>query len=260
MYPIIHLGNFQIGTYGLCCVLGGMFAVLLMLWNARYFNHNRYDLIEATAFILLGALAGAKLLYIITSWDYIINIFNKNGFSTETISYFMQSGFVFYGGFFGGLMAIILYAKFQKKSVMEYLKCIAPSIPLAHAFGRIGCFMAGCCYGIPFEPPIGIIMPNAIAAPQNIPLFPVQLLESLLNLILAVILQILIIKIKHKERIVYLYLIIYPIIRIFTEQFRYDSERGFFLGFSTSEIISVCILICGVILLLKNIYIKKNQQ
>ena len=46
MYPIIHLfGNFQIGTYGLCCVLGGVFAVLLMLWNAKYFNHNRYDLI-----------------------------------------------------------------------------------------------------------------------------------------------------------------------------------------------------------------------
>ena len=120
--------------------------------------------------------------------------------------------------------------------------------------------MAGCCYGIPFDPPIGIIMPDAIAAPQNIPLFPVQLLESTLNLLLAVILQILMIKIKNKERIVYLYLIIYPVIRIFTEQFRYDSERGFFLGFSTSEIISACILIFGVVLLLKNICITKKQQ
>ncbi|MDE6020386.1 MAG: prolipoprotein diacylglyceryl transferase [Ruminococcus sp.] len=253
MYPLISIGKLVIGTYGICCVLGGGFALLLALFNCRYSKLNRYDLIEASALVILGAVLGAKLLYFIVDFDFIMDIFKKDGFNMDTLMSVMQGGFVFYGGFMGGLAAIMIYAKTQKKTPWLYIMTIAPGIPLAHAFGRVGCFMAGCCYGIPSEE-FGIAFTHSLGAPNGIKLFPVQLLEAALLLILSVIMQFYMSKTKRHHCTVYIYIFLYPIIRIFTERFRYDdSERGIYLGLSTSTWISLCIIAVGIILLVVDI-------
>lgn len=249
MYPIIEFFHITIGTYGICCVLGGGLAVLMALFNCRYSKLNRYDLIEAAALIILGAVIGAKLLYVAVDYDYIIHIFKDYGFNLNTLRDVLQGGFVFYGGFFGGLLAAFLYAKTQKKSLWLYLMTIAPGIPVAHAFGRVGCFMAGCCYGIPSEE-FGIAFTNALGAPNGIKLFPVQLLEAALLLILGLIMQIYLMRTKRHHSVIYIYLFAYPVIRIITERFRYDdAERGIFLGLSTSTWISIAIIAAGLIML-----------
>ena len=252
MYPIIEFFHITIGTYGVCCVLGGGLAVLLALFNCKYSKLNRYDLIEAAALVILGAIIGAKLLYLIVDFDTILFMFREYGFNLDTLTSVMQGGFVFYGGFLGGLALVMQYAKTQRKSPWLYLMTIAPGIPLAHSFGRLGCFMAGCCYGCPSEE-FGIAFTQSIGAPNGIKLFPVQLLEAGLLLILAVIMQIYYTKSKHHHCTIYLYLFLYPVIRIITEQFRYDdAQRGILLGLSTSTWISIGIIIAGLILLVRD--------
>ena len=155
------------------------------------------------------------------------------------------------GGLLGGLAALLLYLHHFQLPYGVYLSSITPAVPLAHAFGRIGCFFAGCCYGIPYAPPIGICLKNAIGtAPTDIQLFPVQLLESGLDFLLAGLLQLCFRKRTRKTDVIPFYCIGYAGIRLFTERFRYDTERGIYFGLATSEWISLALAICGVLLLL----------
>ncbi len=249
MFPILNIGPFSIGVYGICCTVGIVLAGLLSLYNAKSQKIDKYDMIICFAAILIGAFIGAKLLYLIIDFNFVRQYFEQNGFNFETLSGIMQGGFVFYGGFIGGILGILIFSGIRKVSPIHFITVIAPSVPLAHAFGRVGCFMAGCCYGIPSEK-FGIAFTNSIGAPNGIKLLPVQLLEAGLLLILAAICQIYFLKSKHRHCNVYFYLFLYPIIRIVTECFRYDdAERGIFFGLSTSTWISICIIVAGIILL-----------
>ena len=190
MYPIVSLFGLSLGTYGICCVIGGALAIWLAIRNGKRFQQDRFAMLEACVWALIGGFLGAKLLYLLVSFSDIMEMFQTSGFNWNTISSLLEGGFVFYGGLLGGLAALLLYLHHFQLPYGVYLSSITPAIPLAHAFGRIGCFFAGCCYGIPYDPPIGICLKNAIGtAPTDIPLFPVQLLESGLNLLLAGLLQ-----------------------------------------------------------------------
>lgn len=250
MYPILNIGPFTIGMYGVCCTVGIAMACLAALSNGRRSNINSYNLIICFAATLIGGFLGAKLLYLIVDFHSICEMFANRGVNMETISSVVQGGFVFYGGFIGGLLGILILSRILKVSPIHFISVIAPGVPLAHAFGRLGCFMAGCCYGFPSEK-YGIAFTQSIGAPNGIKLFPVQLLEASLLLVLALIMQTYYIKSKHRHCNMYIYLFIYPFIRIFTERFRYDdAERGIYFGLSTSTWISIGIITAGVILLI----------
>lgn len=250
MCPFIDVFGFDVGTYGICCIIGGALAILLALYNKQETGLTSLDIVEAAAFIIIGGVAGAKILYLIADFDTVAYIIIEYGITLKTVMGLLQGGFVFYGGFIGGFAMLLIYSKWQRIDTMLFITAIAPSIPLAHAFGRIGCFMAGCCYGVPSED-FGIAFTDSLGAPNDIKLFPVQLLESVLLIILAAAMQIFTMKSKHRHCTVYIYLFAYPIIRIFTERFRYDdSQRGIWLGISTSTWISIAIIIVGIILYL----------
>ena len=251
MYPIISLFGLSLGTYGICCVIGGALAIWLAIRNGKRFQQDRFAMLEACVWALIGGFLGAKLLYLLVSFSDIVEMFQTSGFNWDTISSLLEGGFVFYGGLLGGLAALLLYLHHFQLPYGVYLSSITPAVPLAHAFGRIGCFFAGCCYGIPYDPPIGICLKNAIGtAPTDIPLFPVQLLESGLDFLLAGLLQLCFRKRTRKTDVIPFYCIGYAGIRLFTERFRYDTERGIYFGLATSEWISLALAICGVLLLL----------
>ena len=172
MYPIVSLFGLSLGTYGICCVIGGALAIWLAIRNGKRFQQDRFAMLEACVWALIGGFLGAKLLYLLVSFSDIVEMFQTSGFNWNTISSLLEGGFVFYGGLLGGLAALLLYLHHFQLPYGVYLSSITPAIPLAHAFGRIGCFFAGCCYGIPYDPPIGICLKNAIGtAPTDIPLF-----------------------------------------------------------------------------------------
>lgn len=136
----------------------------------------------------------------------------------------------------------------KKASFYEYAAVIVPAIPLAHAIGRIGCFLAGCCYGRIVDTPISVCYRNPIGgAPVGVPVFPIQLVESACNILVFVILLIYTRKRLKAGSVLFLYSILYGIERFCLEYFRADEIRGIFLGLSTSQWISIAMIIFGIV-------------
>ena len=109
MYPIISLFGLSLGTYGICCVIGGALAIWLAIRNGKRFQQDRFAMLEACVWALIGGFLGAKLLYLLVSFSDIVEMFQTSGFNWNTISSLLEGGFVFYGGLLGGLAALLLY-------------------------------------------------------------------------------------------------------------------------------------------------------
>lgn len=211
-------------------------------------------------FILLYAYAGcfgmigAKVLYLIVNadkidWSRILD--------PEYFQILMSGGFVFYGGLIGGIIAMPAVKKIHKIDTHGIIKVVMPCIPLAHALGRIGCHLTGCCYGVEYDGPFHIVYRNNYFAPNGVGLFPVQLTEAVFNFILAMALLIYLLKKGPSVVSVYIYIIAYSVGRFILEFFRGDdSERGIFFFLSTSQIISIIIIIVTLVY----IYFKKQLK
>jgi len=244
MFPFIIIIGRPIGTYQIAMLLG-IFS--MGIYACRLCTKNGYDDSDGINFLLLssiGVFAGGHILYSIVNYQIIINVV-KNISNIDSLQNIINAvgliwgGNVFYGGLLGGILAaiIIINRRPQYKYLLDF---ITPSIPLFHFFGRIGCFFAGCCFGI--ESLFGITFHHSIVEEANgVNRFPVQLLEAFVNLILFILLDIFRRKIYFKNNLIYVYLLFYSTARFFIEFFRGDSYRGIFFIFSTSQIISIII-------------------
>ena len=200
----------------------------------------------------VGVIIGGPVLYALVnlkdSIEELKNIPEMDTFST--IIYTIQTFFggnIFYGGLLGGLLAafILTHKKPRFKPIVDLA---AAGIPLFHFWGRIGCFLGGCCYGI--ESPFGFTMHYSIAPGANdVSRFPVQLLESFFNLCLFFGLHYIRSKNLFKNKMIFLYLACYSTGRFFLEFLRGDAYRGFFLSMSTSQNISIILFIFSVLML-----------
>lgn len=245
----IHIGTLFIPYYGLLIVIGLAVGVLAGYIQTRLYGLEFDDFILLACFTGLGAVVGAKLLYLAVSWK---DIDFTRLTDPEYINLLMNGGFVFYGGLIGGLAGIFLGGRIVKVQVMRYVQICIPCIPIVHAFGRFGCAAAGCCYGIPYDGIGAVVYTESLIAPEHVSLFPVQALEAVLNLMLAAALFLYVHKKKGKElKSLEIYLGVYAVIRFILEFFRYDdSERGILLGVSTSQWISVGLIAAVLIVLI----------
>ena len=157
-----------------------------------------------------------------------------------------KGGFVFYGGLLGGILGVYIYAKQFKISFKSLLLTLLPIVPLIHAIGRIGCLCAGCCYGMEYDGFGAIVFHNSVLAPNNVPLFPMQIVEAICNLIIFIILLCTYKKFLGTYKTLGLYLILYSIVRFILEFFRGDLIRGIYFSLSTSQWISIILLIFGI--------------
>lgn len=241
--------------YGLCIVIGLVCAASLGLFLCHKKNLDVNNFIIICSYLIAFGFLGAKILYIIVSIK-LINF--KEVFSSfKAFNEFISSGFVFYGGLLGGFVALIFVKKVHSIDIKDYLQILAPSVALAHAFGRIGCSLAGCCYGKVTSSCFCYIYKNSIAAPNNVRLVPVQGIESAFLFIFAILFTILNLK-KVKINIFILYVFLYSILRFVLEFFRGDIERGIFMSLSTSQIISAFLFICVIVYFIKNLKAKVN--
>ena len=214
-----------------------------------------------------GAVIGAHIVYGITNTDKIIELF-KNIKDYNFISFCQtlfgnyMGGMVFYGGLIGGLIALVISDKVSQKyfrgDVM--FDAVAVAIPLFHTFGRIGCFLGGCCYGIASDIGFTVHGNTLYPALNDVNRLPVQLIESGLNLILFFVLLALYKKGKFQHRLLIVYFYIYPVIRFIDEFFRGDEIRGFFMGLSTSQIISILLFIYALVFTIIDIRKRKLQK
>ncbi len=254
MNPYFTLFGKQIPYYGLLfmggILLGGVLAVL----HSSKRGIKKIDVVYSACFAGIGGIVGAKLLSIITSLQYIIE------YSPSFVDV-ISNGFVFYGGLLGGFGGLAIYCKAFKLPLVDYMDVFAVCVPPCHAIGRIGCYLSGCCFGIPYDGLFSVVYNNPIDinTPKGIPLLPVQLIEAVCLLALFVILEILFFKSKRKGVVASVYLIAYAVIRTVIEFFRGDRARGLLFGVSTSQIISVLIIV-AVVAVMVYTKLKSNKK
>lgn len=261
LYKIMHVFfNFcgiTIPSYGLMIAIGVVTANLLALFSLKKYKLDGNDFLILEGYVFLGAFIGAKLLYIIASFRSIDwnNIFTNLSYFND----FMKSGFVFYGGLIGGLLFLILGGKLHHINYALYAKHFIFLIPWIHGFGRIGCFLAGCCYGIPYNGIFSVRFPKNSLAPANINLFPIQLAEAIFLFFIAIIIFLIDNFSTSFTHTTAIYFISYSILRFILEFFRYDEIRGKIWNISTSQWISLG-LFGGTVIYLYSSYKHKNKQ
>ena len=233
--------------YQIMAILGIFAAGIYVCRICKKTGHDDNEAIIFLLTISVGALTGGSLLYLTVNIRNVIVILNNVSFTSFRVFFdvfrILFGGSVFYGGLLGGILTAIIFV--YKQPHYRYLVNItAPAIPLFHFFGRLGCFLGGCCYGI--ECTFGFTAQHSLLEEANgVSRFPVQLLEALFNIILFFILDCFRRKNIFKQRLIFIYLLSYSAGRFLIEFLRGDAYRGFFLGLSTSQIISV-LMFCSV--------------
>ena len=240
MFPGFHFGDYLLGSYAICAIIGIFAASPIAIHYYKKFTGDDVSMINILLFSAIGVFLGMHLLYGITNIHYWKTMFEAEGF----IDFWKRfaavfGGSVFYGGLIGGLIAGGIAIKALKLPAQIATDCVAPSIALMHGIMRVGCFMGGCCYGIEWEH--GITFTNSLVESANgVPRVPVQLFEAGFEVALFFLLWILLKKTdKLKGMLLALYLLIYSVGRFLLEFLRGDEYRGFLFGLSTSQIISI---------------------
>ena len=158
----VHGYGLMIGIGVLCCIFTGM-------KRAKKNGLSEDAVIDIAIWGLLAGFLGAKLLYVIVEWKR---------FLADPLSVLGSEGFVVYGGIIAGVLAAIIYCKRKKLVFLEYFDLCSASIALAQGFGRIGCFLAGCCYGRETTSSLGVVFPEGSLAPAGVKVLPTQLFSS----------------------------------------------------------------------------------
>jgi phosphatidylglycerol:prolipoprotein diacylglycerol transferase len=244
MHPIlIQLGPLPIRTYGFCIGLGFLASnsVIKSLTGRTSFKvQTILDLVFTS--VLVG-FVGARLLYVLTQWD----VYFAHPMDIVKV---WEGGLVFFGGPLAVIPFLIWYTLSRRMPLWTILDLLTPGLVIAHAFGRIGCLMAGCCYGKPTGSSFGIRLDSSLVEPalRGIPLHPTQLYEAFGLGLLFLGLFFKSRKKSFEGQIAASYLLIYPFFRIFIEFFRGDTIRGFIVGsLSTSQFLSIFIVLAGVV-------------
>lgn len=161
-----------------------------------------------------------------------------------------NSGFVFYGSLLFAIPTMLIFFRVHKLPTLAMLDIMAATSCILHAFGRMGCFMAGCCYGAPHDGLFSVTFSDPVCAanPLNTPLHPTQLYSS--TMILAILVIILFVS-RRKQfdgQLFMLYLMLYAIGRSIIEIFRGDLERGFLIDniLSNSQLISILVFLAAL--------------
>ena len=234
---ILTIGPVTIHGYGLMIGLGVMAALLLGDYRAKKIGLNGDHIYGMTFSAVILGFVAARILFIITEWE---------NFLQNPMQYLAGAGFVVYGGIIGGALTIYGFCKIKKIDMLSYLDLMIPSVALAQGFGRIGCFLAGCCYGKETDSFLGVVFTNSDFAPNGVKVLPTQLFMAGGDLIIMAILLWYAAKRPMRGRTSALYLILYSIGRFVIEFLRND-DRGTVGALSTSQFIAIFTLLAGVL-------------
>jgi phosphatidylglycerol---prolipoprotein diacylglyceryl transferase len=244
MHPIlIELGGFSIKTYGFLIAIGFALGLFIALREARRVGLSVDAIGDLAFYILLGAIVGSRLYYILTNLDY---------FKQHPLDMFKiwEGGLTFFGGF---MLAVILCVWMIRKHhlpVWKTLDVFAPSLAVGVFFGRLGCFSAGCCYGKACDLPWAVTFTHPLTlARSGIALHPTQLYSALGAAITFILLYSLRKRKTFYGQLTLLWALCYSCERMITEQFRGDIRGGMLAdGIEISFIIAVIIIIASLIL------------
>jgi len=261
MYPILLriplFGDFTftIYTYGFFVALAFVAGMVWVSYESRRVGENPARAMDLAFYIIVAAIIGSRVLHVLVS--------ERERFLQNPLTIFRiwEGGLVFYGGLIASVIVAVWFMRRHKLSFWIYSDIFSPAIAIGHVLGRIGCLMAGCCYGrvIDHKAWYSIVFPDnpSCFAPIGVPLYPTQIMEAAGELIIFAILFFFRRFKKFDGQIFATYLILYSVLRAFVEYFRGDTSRGFVVEpwISTSTFISILMFLLGVF-----IYILKMRQ
>lgn len=257
------IGPLTVHWYGVMMALGFMAGLLnwavLGRGTKRTFNYSS----DLMFWVMVSGILGARIAYVISEWSQ----YAQDPLSALRVD---QGGLIYYGGFIGSGVALYVFAKRHGERVLDLLDFVITAVPLAHAFGRVGCFLNGCCFGRLCEGFPGVRFPaqslvwwDHVSSGQilrfseySLPVHPVQIYEAMVNLAVYLLL------LRHYKRrkvlgsTVALYLLTYPVGRFALEFFR-GHERERLFGMPIAQHISIALFAAGIAFL---IWSRKGKQ
>jgi phosphatidylglycerol:prolipoprotein diacylglycerol transferase len=255
MYPeLFRIGSFPVTTYGIFLALGMLLALMVAARLGARDGLPKDRIYDLGLWTLVGGLVGSKILMYFVEPD--VQLLSLD---------FLRSGGVFYGGLIGGLLAVVLCVHFYKLPFWKVADAFVPGLALGQAFGRQGCFSAGCCWGKPTDLPWGVHFTELgheytgvpIVGPDgsDLHLHPTQLYESFIMFAVFGFLFWLHRRKKFNGQVLIAYGIIYSIVRFSIEFIRDDPRGDLFglttmTGLSTSQMVSVLVFITAIVFMI----------
>lgn len=231
------IGPLTVHGYGVMIAVGILAASWLATKLCKEYKLDYENIDSFIIFVIVIGYAFSKLTYCLTVFDQ---------FLSDPLSVLGSGGWVVYGGILGGLLAALIWCKWKKWKFMDYFQVLMPCVSLAQGFGRIGCFFAGCCGGAVTDAWYGIQFPAASLAWNTTQrIIPTQLLSSAGDFLIFAFLMYNLKKGKHPEDTGAWYLILYSVGRFLIEFLRGDLIRGGIGPFSTSQFISLFVVVLG---------------
>jgi phosphatidylglycerol---prolipoprotein diacylglyceryl transferase len=249
MHPIIaRFGPITIYSYGMMVAIAFIMGIYLARLEASRKNITPDLIYDLAFFLVIGSLAGARIYYLV--------FFDPSSFIKDPVSIFRiwEGGLAIHGAILGGITASALFAVARRLSFWDLSDIIAPSIILGQAIGRFGCFLNGCCFGIPTKSALGIVFPAgslADVAYHGLAVHPAQLYEMALDLSGFFILWSIRKKIKFSGGLFLIYLMTYSVIRLIISGLRGDSLYIWGSGIKIAQAISAVIFVMAMVIFIK---------
>ena len=265
--PLPIAGPITIHTYGVLLVASFLIAIVVARRLAPREGIEPDMVVDIGVYIILAALLGAKVLLLVVDWEIYSRQFRAlvgegGGAVGQALGFLgslgawigaltrmglslLQAGGVFYGGFIAAILATLWYVRRHQLSLWKVADIAAPAVAIGHGIGRLGCFAAGCCYGIATEMPWGVTFTDTysgslVGVPLNIPLHPTQVYEAVTNLLLGAFLIWFYRRKQFDGQIFWSYVLAYAVLRFFHEFLRADPRGAMFGGaLSTSQFIAI---------------------
>jgi phosphatidylglycerol---prolipoprotein diacylglyceryl transferase len=232
----------DIHTYGVFVAIGFMVGLAVASWRARQEGIDPERIADLGVWLIVSGMVGGKLFHIIFFWNDFIY-----GWRTEGVRS-LREGFVFYGGFIVASLTAVAYTSLKRLPLGKMVDVFAPSVALGHAFGRLGCFFNGCCYGKPCSLPWAVTFPPPHVM-AGIPLHPTEIYEALGNVVIFAGLTAFYRHKRYDGQVWWLYVLGYGVLRLVVEFFRGDYDTYYFGHLSIGQLVAMTMITVAAVAL-----------
>ena len=256
MHPVLFetetwFGHWTVYSYGVLLAVAYISALLLAVSRARRAGVDASRVMDLGVYLIIAALVGAKLMLVLVDVRY----FAAKPDALLSVAVLRAAG-VFYGGLLAAFFVALWLVRRYSLPLWTTADLFAPGIALGHVIGRLGCLLAGCCFGRRTTVPWAITFTDPAAAanvgtPLNIPLHPTQLYDAGAELLILIVLLLAERRgCTFPGRTFWTYILLYAASRFVIEFYRGD-DRGYLMGLSTSQLVSLVAVPAAILLLIR---------